>query len=76
MKQLTPKEQGLLEELYRSDERKVEILHSLGKMGNMITLTFLLPFALEKGEEVRKAALVAVHQITLRLRKQDFIAPL
>ncbi|WP_064203167.1 HEAT repeat domain-containing protein [Brevibacillus brevis] len=73
MKQLTPKEQGLLEELYRSDERKVEILYSLGKMGSMITLTFLLPFALEKGEEVRKAALAAVHQITSRLCKQDFI---
>ncbi|MBW5471298.1 hypothetical protein GPJ61_26280 [Brevibacillus formosus] len=74
MKKMTMEEQVLFDELYRSDERKVEILHSLGKLGSMMTLTFLLPFALEKREEVRKAALAAVHQITTRLRKQDFIS--
>ncbi|MED1948676.1 MULTISPECIES: HEAT repeat domain-containing protein [Brevibacillus] len=74
MKKMTTEERVLFDELYRSDERKVEILHSLGKLGSMMTLTFLLPFALEKREEVRKAALAAVHQITTRLRKQDFIS--
>ncbi|MFG0215736.1 HEAT repeat domain-containing protein [Brevibacillus porteri] len=73
MKQMTTEEQELLGELYKSDDRKVEILHSLARKGSMITLTFLLPFALEEREEIRKAALAAVHQITSRLRKQDLI---
>ncbi|MED1781049.1 hypothetical protein P4V43_04355 [Brevibacillus fortis] len=74
MKQMTPEEQRLFEELYRSNDRKVEILHSLARMGGMITLTFLLPFALEKREEIRKAALAAIHQIMSRLRKQHVIS--
>jgi HEAT repeat protein len=83
MKGMTKEEQVLIDELYKpvpfldlfhkSDERRVEILRSLTSTGSMGTLTFLLPFALEKKETIKRTALDAIHQITLRLRKQELI---
>lgn len=83
MRDMSKEEQDLIDELYgknsflnifkRSDTRKIEILQSLANSRSMLTLTFLLPFAIETSETVRSTARDTIHKIICRHGKQNLI---
>ncbi|UED69439.1 HEAT repeat domain-containing protein [Brevibacillus sp. HD3.3A] len=83
MKGISKEEHHLIDELYKkttffdvfknTNTRKIEILQTLANSGSMFTLTFLLPFALDKNQTIRKTARDAIHQIISSHRKQDLI---
>lgn len=83
MKGISKEEHHLIDELYKkttffdvfknTNTRKIEILQSLANSGSMLTLTFLLPFALEENQPIRKSARDAIYQIISSHRKQDLI---
>lgn len=83
MKGISKEEHHLIDELYKkttffdvfknTNTRKIEILQSLANSGSMLTLTFLLPLALEKNQTILRTARNAIHQIISSHRKQDLI---
>ena len=83
MKGMTKEEQERIDELYqptrfldrfhKTDARKAEIIRSFANTGSMLTISFLLPFALEKNKTIQRTARETIHEIILRNRKQDVI---